>query len=716
MSKIPSYYDTVAAAVADIANINIGDILILKDRASSTWDVIAHTGTEDEYGLITGNASKSFKLRVGATCNIAEFGAFNDGSNAAINAAVMVAASTNNTKLLFHSGTYNYNSQVLIDSLDSIEWEAVGDVTLYDECKSINFSPSGTGMVPVGIRFTNCGSVTMRGFKTDSAVTTSGTVITASENERYPYVDFQNCEKVFLDDHDLDGYVGAVVNNLTLGPAHMMRASYFRFNLCTDVTINNLTLVPGMGRGEIMSFAYCDKLKWDGCYYKQGAAAYTFASLGKIIMTNNVELSNFDVQSETTSSMFDLLGLNITLRNMNIDAPYSNIDISAEWSIAGAVIDNLTQDNVVFNGSHAVTTYSGSNKPEIKTVKILNNRYTFDTVEKFILSNRFTEQMIVDNFVCHNGRNVVWAGDIDANLVLDKDMILNNPTITSDKAVTGAAIAIDVTGRMEINNPSIDLWGYNKLLLKDAKAVSDAVSLTTSDNHLTIEGGSIRNCIILIYSNVTFKNVTMFNVTFESLSVANGGLVNDPTIRFENCTQELTDANPVANNSKFFADIQTGSCKFIGHRLTGVADTGGNPTFVNFTSNTVDLDWQGGYINCARTASGTQYLFNHDNDESPQVPRSAIIHGGAVIGPLNRTLITSGTTTTPTEYTNLRFINVQWEKEAADTPFVLGAVNADRLRLVFSGTNINGTGWSYILARTAKVLTFINDGNTESNF
>ena len=47
----PRYYDTVAAATSD-TSLAVGDIVILKDRASGVFDVISGTGTANTYNIV----------------------------------------------------------------------------------------------------------------------------------------------------------------------------------------------------------------------------------------------------------------------------------------------------------------------------------------------------------------------------------------------------------------------------------------------------------------------------------------------------------------------------------------------------------------------------------------------------------------------------------------------------------------------------------------
>ena len=73
------YYDTVAAATSDTSLV-VGDVVIIKERASGVFDVISGTGTANTYNIIAHDSlSLSLELEVDGTANVRAFGATGDG-------------------------------------------------------------------------------------------------------------------------------------------------------------------------------------------------------------------------------------------------------------------------------------------------------------------------------------------------------------------------------------------------------------------------------------------------------------------------------------------------------------------------------------------------------------------------------------------------------------------------------------------------------------
>jgi len=73
-------YSTLAAAVADITNITIGDDIYLQERTTGNgggawWKAVdATTVTENEYDIVTGNASISLQIKTRPCMSLASFG------------------------------------------------------------------------------------------------------------------------------------------------------------------------------------------------------------------------------------------------------------------------------------------------------------------------------------------------------------------------------------------------------------------------------------------------------------------------------------------------------------------------------------------------------------------------------------------------------------------------------------------------------------------
>lgn len=122
------YYDTLALAVADVANISEGDIIILKERVSgngggATWDVVdATTVTENEFNIVTGNETVSFVLRYSNTLCSKQWGAPGDGTTQTLAVQNMFDTAAAYDKIVLEPGNYSIgtitssqNQQIIAD-------------------------------------------------------------------------------------------------------------------------------------------------------------------------------------------------------------------------------------------------------------------------------------------------------------------------------------------------------------------------------------------------------------------------------------------------------------------------------------------------------------------------------------------------------------------------------------------------------------------------
>lgn len=113
------FYDTIGDATTDIGNIDVGDVILLKERTAtengeSTWDAVdATTVTEDEYSIVTGNATVSLVLRTNGVSNVREFGA-GPSISAATNTLAMQAAIDAGTDIYFPRGAYNIDDELVL--------------------------------------------------------------------------------------------------------------------------------------------------------------------------------------------------------------------------------------------------------------------------------------------------------------------------------------------------------------------------------------------------------------------------------------------------------------------------------------------------------------------------------------------------------------------------------------------------------------------------
>lgn len=114
-----NHYDTIPLAVADIALIEIGDILVLDGRVTkgdgggATWDAVdATTVTENELDIVTGSATVSLQLRDGYRTNPKALGAIGDGLTVDTAVFTYIETLTDND-IRLPDGTYIVNGIVL---------------------------------------------------------------------------------------------------------------------------------------------------------------------------------------------------------------------------------------------------------------------------------------------------------------------------------------------------------------------------------------------------------------------------------------------------------------------------------------------------------------------------------------------------------------------------------------------------------------------------
>lgn len=107
-------FATMSAAIASTTLVE-GDVILVKDRASSHWDVVLSSGvTENSYDIVqgVGVGTLSYQLRINESTDIKAFGV--PGADADYTAGIAAAiAATVNKKLLWSAGTYQSDSIVV---------------------------------------------------------------------------------------------------------------------------------------------------------------------------------------------------------------------------------------------------------------------------------------------------------------------------------------------------------------------------------------------------------------------------------------------------------------------------------------------------------------------------------------------------------------------------------------------------------------------------
>lgn len=169
VESVDKYYDTLALAVADIANISIGDVLILKECTAgngggATWDAVdATTVTENGIDIVAGNASISFQIRLENPVNSNQLGLYNDGTNGIINASVINRATTIGEAII-EPGTYKVQGQLTFANALScpngkaiLEFESTTDTLIEDnspgQIKGLVIDASACTNVQYGYKF-----------------------------------------------------------------------------------------------------------------------------------------------------------------------------------------------------------------------------------------------------------------------------------------------------------------------------------------------------------------------------------------------------------------------------------------------------------------------------------------------------------------------------------------------------------------------------------
>ncbi len=108
-------FDTMAAAIASTTLV-VGDVLLIKDRANSHWDVVLSSGvTENGRNIVqcVGVGTLSFVLRDNEIANVREFGA--DGTGATDDTAIFEEANSVSLTIQVPPGVYNTTNWVPLE-------------------------------------------------------------------------------------------------------------------------------------------------------------------------------------------------------------------------------------------------------------------------------------------------------------------------------------------------------------------------------------------------------------------------------------------------------------------------------------------------------------------------------------------------------------------------------------------------------------------------
>ncbi len=159
-------YDTLTAAVADVANLSVGDLVITEERTTGNggggkWDVVdATTVSENGYNIVAGDATRSFVLRHGAIVEDLQYGVVRDGLTECGGAIqqLFTNAKTDGFAIQFTDGVARTATELTIDtaaisvfgtgvhrSLINITdaWTASNTLLTVNDCGRVAGSPPG---------------------------------------------------------------------------------------------------------------------------------------------------------------------------------------------------------------------------------------------------------------------------------------------------------------------------------------------------------------------------------------------------------------------------------------------------------------------------------------------------------------------------------------------------------------------------------------------
>lgn len=156
-------FDTMAAAIASTTLV-AGDVLVIKDRANSTWDAVLSSGvTETGYDIVqcTGVPSLSLQLRLenGNTINVKALGAKDDGTTN--NYLIFKAASAmlDDYRCVVFDGDGTFLVDVAAgDVPDVADDDAIGIFKLREH-RGVSFVGKGKPKIRIEVDFTDGGSL-----------------------------------------------------------------------------------------------------------------------------------------------------------------------------------------------------------------------------------------------------------------------------------------------------------------------------------------------------------------------------------------------------------------------------------------------------------------------------------------------------------------------------------------------------------------------------
>lgn len=414
---------------------------------------------------------------------------------------------------------------------------------IFDSAKYLSGAGSGPGRIPVGILFENCHYFQIKGFKGQSNCNNWFEVSKSDKQNLNPHLEFNNCSKVVLDGIECRGYVGGY---LTLdsadSPYDMMRSCYVTFFQCRDVLINGFNIASGAGGGEFLSLNECENITINKLSHHQGNSNITFWSLSKIINCKNVIVDGLDIQSDSTGSLIDVAGENVTIQNGILDYPLGKlIDITFEWLHLDINSENIHVKNIKTNGAVCISAGVASTA-NINGIKFENVISTFqDTFPIYNL--RGVSQIEINNASFKNIQNLITMSPLEIPLRKYKKIIIRNSDLSFELPVHSDLTLIELCGLLEWKDST---FGQNEYLLGlrflDRYAEVNGISnLNDSISKVFFKDCKFINMSLSIPINIEFVNCTFENVRFYNSS----GTYRDQMVKFSNCNIRYTNNSPI---------------------------------------------------------------------------------------------------------------------------------------------------------------------------
>lgn len=545
-----------------------------------------------------------FRRNFNGIANIKWFGALGGGNDDTIaiqKAFDLLGIVYNN--LLFEYDTYNFSQHIILNNKSNIEIN-FNNATLFDMGKDITVikgTPPAPVIVntPVGIEFSNIYNFNILNLIKDQNPGGGGPIQTDQEDQRVPALDFFNCNNLSFTSSELRGPVGPNINNLTLGAAHFMRASYLRFNQCSAVRIKDITIASGCGYGELFSFVDTDYITWTNCYHNQGTSPVTIYSFGKLIDCDWVTISGHNVQTLSPGSFIDFLGNNLVMSdivfNGHIDSKL--IDLTSEWNLPGRVISNVRISDCVSAGRGISSATSSLNVPNYRNIVVSNIKLkdgVFNDATT-LMGFESIDDITFNNLVVNNIRSIFTAEISTASRDTYHTYRFNNLIYNLTDKLAANVVIHEANGLTEFRNSVFNINSITTLASiepRDRHAIYASVTLPSARSTIRYIGCTFNDAKFNFKANTEFIGCTFNNCAFTTNSNTPASFQTFPTLLFRKCDFNYIDdalTSTTLDGNLFFINtlkkLTLQDCKFRGQ----TTNTNG-VSIISFASPSLDGD------------------------------------------------------------------------------------------------------------------------------